>query len=102
MFAVLQIILAIHLCCTTLKTFNKEHEMQVTAATQTTEGKLYSLSNGDALLMKEITGCAGKALVYPVYVFANGRTYSARTGRFSHMTVVPACAAALRFERRVA
>jgi len=72
--------------------------MQVTTAANTIEGKLYSLTNGDALLMRESVGLNGKPLVYPVYVYANGRTCSARTGRFSHLTVIPACAAVRRFE----
>ncbi len=67
--------------------------MKVTTASQTAEGKRYSLNNGDALLMK----VSGRT-TYPVYVFANGRTYSARTGRFSRSTVIPACVAVQRFE----
>jgi len=71
--------------------------MQVTAATQTAQGQLYELSNGDALLMKESLTCGGKPCVYPVYQFANGRTYSARTGRFAQSTILPAMAAVRRF-----
>jgi len=72
--------------------------MQVIAATNTTQGQLFNLSNGDALLMKESQTCGGKVCVYPVYVFSNGRTYSARTGRFSATTIAPAMAAVRRYQ----
>lgn len=67
--------------------------MQVTAATKTAEGRLFSLDNGAALLLKNSSNGA----TFPVYVFANGRTYSARTGRFSDTTVRPAMSAVRKF-----
>lgn len=72
--------------------------MQVTDTTQTAEGQRYQLSNGDALLMKQSLTCGGKPCVSPVYVFANGRTYSARTGRFAATTIAPALAAVRRHQ----
>ena len=71
--------------------------MKVTAATQNAEGQLFSLSNGDALLMKDSMTCGGKPCTYPVYMFANGARCSARTGRYSATTIVPAMAAVRRF-----
>ena len=67
--------------------------MQVTATTKTAKGQLFNLDNGAALLLKNSSNGA----TFPVYVFANGRTYSARTGRFSETTVRPAMAAVRRF-----
>lgn len=72
--------------------------MQVTAITQTASGQRYELSNGDALLMKEMKAPSGKVVIEPVYVFANGRTYSARTGRFAATTITPAMAAVSRYQ----
>ena len=71
-----------------------ENIMQVTAATNTAEGQLFVLNNGDSLLMKNSSNGAS----FPVYVFANGRTYSARTGRFSATTIVPAMVAVRRYQ----
>lgn len=71
--------------------------MQVTAATKTAEGQLFSLNNGDALLMKDSVTLAGKTCAYPVYVYASGVQTSARTGRFSHKTIHPAMVAVRRF-----
>lgn len=71
--------------------------MRVTSASQTAEGTLYSLNNGDALLIKETVTIIGRPTKCAVYVFANGRTYSARTGRFSRSTVHPALAAVRHF-----
>ena len=68
--------------------------MQVTAATKTAEGQLFSLDNGAALLLKN----SSNGTTFPAYVFANGRTYSARTGRFSTTTIAPAMAAVRRFQ----
>ena len=67
--------------------------MQVTAATKTAEGQLFNLDNGTALLLKNSSNGA----IFPVYVFPNGRTYSARTGRFSETTVRPAMDAVRKF-----
>ena len=72
--------------------------MQVTATNTATNGQRYELSNGDALLMKEMRAPSGKLVIEPVYVFANGRTYSARTGRFAATTIAPAMAAVRRYQ----
>lgn len=72
--------------------------MQVTANTQTAKGQRYELSNGDALLMKEMKAPSGKVIIEPVYVFSNGRTYSARSGRFAATTIAPAMAALRRYQ----
>lgn len=72
--------------------------MQVTAATKTNEGQLFSLSNGDSLLMKDSVTIGGKPCAYPVYVYASGVQTSARTGRFSHKTIHPAMIAVRRFQ----
>ena len=72
--------------------------MQVTATTKTAEGQLFSLNNGDALLMKDSVTIGGKPCAYPVYVYANGAQSSARTGRFSHKTIHPAMVAVSRFQ----
>lgn len=72
--------------------------MQVTNATQTAQGQRYELDNGDALLMKEMRAPSGRLVIEPVYQFANGRTYSARTGRYAEKTILPAMAAIRRFQ----
>ncbi len=72
--------------------------MQVTNSTKTEQGQRFDLNNGDALLMKEMRAPSGKIVLSPVYVFANGRTYSAHTGRFSDTTILPAMAAIRRFQ----
>ena len=63
--------------------------MQVTTTKKTSEGQLFNLDNGAALLLKN----ASNGTTFPVYVFANGRTYS----RFSETTMRPAMAAVRRF-----
>lgn len=72
--------------------------MQVTATTKTAEGQLFSLDNGAGLLMKEIVTIGGKPGAYPVYVYASGVRYSARTSRFSRKTLIPAMVAVSRFQ----
>lgn len=72
--------------------------MQVTATNKTVHGQRYELDNGDALLMKEMRTHSGKLVTAPVYVFSNGRTYSARTGRFAATTIAPAMAAVRRYQ----
>lgn len=72
--------------------------MQVTTATKTAQGQRFELNNGDALLMKEMRAPSGKVVIEPVYQFANGRTYSARTGRYAGTTILPAMAAVRRFQ----
>jgi hypothetical protein len=72
--------------------------MQVTAATKTAEGQLFSLNNGDSLLMKNSLTIGGKACAYPVSVYANGVRCSARTGRFSATTIAPAMVAVRKFQ----
>lgn len=77
-----------------------ENSMQVITATRTEQGTVYSLDNGEALLMKEQRVPSGKLDISPVYLFANGRTYSARTGRFADTTIRPAMAAVRRYEAK--
>jgi hypothetical protein len=63
--------------------------MNVTSKQVTEQGIRYELSNGCALMVN------GRSASY---VFTNGRTYSARTGRYSQSTIIPAMRAAERFE----
>lgn len=72
--------------------------MQVTTATKTAEGQLFNLNNGDAVLIKGSVNLGGKPCTYPVYVFASGAQYSARTGRFASTTIRSAMAAVRRFQ----
>lgn len=52
----------------------------------------YTLDNGDAYVRT-----VGRV---PFYQFANGQTYSARNGRHSGSTLIPAQRAAATFDRR--
>jgi hypothetical protein len=65
--------------------------MNATSKQVTEQGTSYELSNGAALLVR------GN---FASYVFANGRTYSARTGLHSQTTLIPALRAAAIFDRR--
>lgn len=70
--------------------------MHVTSITNTADGKLYNLNNGDSLLLKEYTTCTGEKMVRPVYRFSDGRSTGARTGAYAATTILPAMAAARR------
>jgi hypothetical protein len=63
--------------------------MNVTSKQVTEQGTRYELSNGAALLVRGS---------FASYLFANGRTYSARTGQHSQSTIIPALRAAARFD----